>query len=70
MNASVTSGNTLHTFHSNCLPFPENPDAVSHPVKVCNAGRYASLDNPNAFAISWAGRYQKSFPVPNASHNF
>ena len=65
---AVTSYHTFNVSHAVFLLLPPKLDTVSHPVKEWNAGNPWHLSCPNAWAISWAAKNQKLFPVPKATH--
>ena len=66
-SAAVRSGNEFHIVQAVFLPYPTNPDMVSQPVSAWNIGRASDFSVPRLAAIRWAAKYQKFFPVPNAT---
>ena len=68
-SASVSSGSTVQIAQAVFLPYPVKLDTVSHPVRAWNIGRACGFSSPRPTVISWAARYRKLLPVPNAIHS-
>lgn len=69
MKASVAISYAFQVSHAVFLPLVANVDTVSQPVKVWNTGRALDFLGPRDLAISWAGKFLKFLPVPNATHS-
>ena len=63
----VSSGNDFQMVHAVFFPCPTKDDTVSQPIIAWNIGRANDLSGPKQEDISWAAKYRKFFPVPNAS---
>ena len=57
-SAYVNSRTTVQTAHAVFLPCPAKFDIL-----------YRAFSGPRQASISWAAKYLKIFPVPNANHS-
>ena len=61
-NVGVTSSNIIRTSPR----LISTANIVSHPLNAHRKGKAMHFSGPRAYAISWAGRYLKLLPEPEA----